>query len=83
MQKIMPIIGITLVGVVVMMFTLPQMIGLEFTVAMAMTMSVLMGIYVILVTEVIHRTALAMIGSLIIVIILIYTGLIPADFDYN
>jgi len=78
MQKIMPIIGITLVGIIVMLFTLPQMIGLEFTIAMAMTMSVLMGIYVILVTEVIHRTALAMIGALIIIIILIYTGLIPA-----
>ena len=62
----MPIIGITLVVVVVMMFTLPEMIGLEFTVAMALTMSVLIGIYVILVTEVIHRTALAMIGALII-----------------
>ncbi len=61
-----------------MLFTLPQMIGLEFTIAMAMTMSVLMGIYVILVTEVIHRTALAMLGALIIIIILIYTGLIPA-----
>ncbi len=78
MQKIMPIIGLSLVGIVIMLFTLPQMIGLEFTIAMAMTMSVLMGIYVILVTEVIHRTALAMIGALIIIIILIYTGLIPA-----
>ncbi|MDG7053934.1 MAG: hypothetical protein JRZ95_01250 [Nitrososphaerota archaeon] len=67
-----------MVGIVVMLFTLPQMIGLEFTIAMAMTMSVLMGIYVILVTEVIHRTALAMVGALIIIIILIYTGLIPA-----
>ena len=78
MQKIMPIIGIALVAIVVMMFTLPQMIGLEFTIAMAITMSVLIGIYVILVTEVIHRTALAMIGALIILIVLIYTGLIPA-----
>jgi len=67
-----------MVGIIVMLFTLPQMIGLEFTIAMAMTMSVLMGIYVILVTEVIHRTALAMVGALIIIIILIYTGLIPA-----
>ena len=78
MQKIMPIIGLSLVGIIIMLFTLPKMIGLEFTIAMAMTMSVLMGIYVILVTEVIHRTALAMIGALIIIIILIYTGLIPA-----
>jgi len=78
LQKIMPIIGLSLVGIIIMLFTLPQMIGLEFTIALAMTMSVLMGIYVILVTEVIHRTALAMIGALIIIIILIYTGLIPA-----
>ena len=74
----MSIIGLSLIGIVVMLFTLPKMIGLEFTIAMAMTMSVLMGIYVILVTEAIHRTALAMIGALVILIVLIYTGLIPA-----
>ena len=80
MQKMMPIIGIALVAIIVMLFTLPQMIGLEFTIAMALTMSVLMGIYVILVTEVIHRTALAMVGALIIIIILIFTGIIsPHD----
>ncbi len=67
-----------MIGIVIMLFTLPEMIGLEFTVAMALTMSVLMGIYVILVTEVIHRTALAMIGALVILIVLIYTGLLPA-----
>ena len=61
-----------------MLFTLPDLIGLEFTIAMSMTLSVLMGIYVILVTEAIHRTSLAMLGALIIIIILIYTGLIPA-----
>jgi Na+/H+ antiporter NhaD/arsenite permease-like protein len=70
--------GIAIIAIVIMLFTLPDMIGLEFTIAMALTMSVLMGIYVILVTEVIHRTSLAMIGALIIVIVLIYTGLIPA-----
>jgi len=70
--------GIVLVAIIVMLFTLPDLIGLEFTIAMSMTLSVLMGIYVILVTEAIHRTSLAMIGALIIVIILIYTGLIPA-----
>jgi len=70
--------GIVLVAIIVMLFTLPDLIGLEFTIAMSMTLSVLMGIYVILVTEAIHRTSLAMLGALIIVIILIYTGLIPA-----
>ncbi|MCH6586505.1 MAG: ArsB/NhaD family transporter [Thaumarchaeota archaeon] len=78
MQQTMIIGGIVLVVIIAMLFTLPDMIGLEFTIAMSMTLSVLMGIYVILVTEVIHRTALAMIGALFIIIILIYTGLIPA-----
>jgi Na+/H+ antiporter NhaD/arsenite permease-like protein len=70
--------GIVLVVIIAMLFTLPDLIGLEFTIAMSMTLSVLMGVYVILVTEAIHRTSLAMLGSLIIIIILIYTGLIPA-----
>jgi len=70
--------GIVLVVIIAMLFTLPDLIGLEFTIAMSMTLSVLMGIYVVLVTEAIHRTSLAMLGALIIVIILIYTGLIPA-----
>ena len=78
MQRTMVLGGIVLIAIIVMLFTLPDMIGLEFTLAMTLTMSVLMGIYVILVTEMIHRTSLAMIGALIIIIILIYTGLIPA-----
>jgi len=78
MQRIMLMGGIVLVTIIVMLFTLPDKIGLEFTIAMSMTLSVLMGIYVILVTEAIHRTSLAMIGALFIIIILIYTGLIPA-----
>lgn len=78
MKQTVVISGIVLVAIVAMMFTLPDMIGLEFTIAMAMTMAVLMGIYVLLITEMIHRTSLAMLGALIIVIILIYTELIPA-----
>jgi len=78
MRQTMVMGGIVLVAIIVMLFTLPDMIGLEFTIAMSLTMSVLMGIYVVLVTEAIHRTSLAMIGALFIIIILIYTGLIPA-----
>ncbi len=78
MQQTMIIGGIVLLVIIAMLFTLPDMIGLEFTIAMSLTLSVLMGIYVILVTEAIHRTSLVMIGALFIIIILIYTGLIPA-----
>jgi len=78
LKQTMIIGGIVLLVIIAMLFTLPDLIGLEFTIAMSMTLSVLMGIYVILVTEAIHRTSLAMLGALIIIIILIYTGLIPA-----
>lgn len=61
-----------------MLFTLPDMIGLEFTIGMTLTLSVLIGIYVILITEAIHRTTLAMFGALLIIIVLIQTEIIPA-----
>ena len=63
-----------------MIFTLPDIIGLELTIAMMATLSVLMGMYVILITEIIHRTSLALIGALIIVIVLFSVGVLePHD----
>ena len=37
---------------------------------------VMVGMYVILITEVIHRTALALLGALVMLIILFYTGVL-------
>ena len=63
-----------------MIFTLPDIIGLELTFAMMATLSVLMGMYVILLTEIIHRTSLALIGALIIIIVLFSVGVLePHD----
>lgn len=78
MNKILATSGITLVVIISMLFTLPDMIGLEFTIGMTLTLSVLIGIYVILISEVIHRTTLAMFGALLIIIVLIQTEIIPA-----
>jgi len=48
-------IGIAaLVVLLVMLFTLPEYVGLELTVTMMATLGVLIGMYVILITEVIH-----------------------------
>lgn len=69
---------IALVALVAMLFTLPEYIGLELTLAMMTTLAVLLGIYVILITEVVHRTTLALFGALVIIIVLIYTGILPA-----
>jgi len=75
------IIGIVAVVVLnLMLFTLPGYVGLELTITMMATLGVLVGMYVILITEVIHRTALALLGALVMLIILFYTGVLePHD----
>ncbi|MGI0076976.1 MAG: SLC13 family permease, partial [Nitrosopumilaceae archaeon] len=78
MKGVTVIAGIILVAIIAMLFTLPDLIGLEITIAMALTLSVLIGIYVILVTEAFHRTTVGMFGALVIIIILFQTEIIPA-----
>jgi len=65
---------VALVVLLAMLFTLPELVGLELTVTMMATLGVLIGMYVILITEVIHRTALALFGALVMLIILFSTG---------
>ena len=70
-------IGIAaLVVLLVMLFTLPEYVGLELTVTMMATLGVLIGMYVILITEVIHRTALALFGALVMLLVLFFTGVL-------
>lgn len=68
---------LALATITVMLFTLPSYVGLELTIGMILSMLILFGMYVILITEVIHRTTLALFGALLVLIVLIYTGLIP------
>lgn len=71
------VIGIVaLVVLNVMLFTLPEYVGLELTITMMATLGVLIGMYVILITEVIHRTALALFGALVMLIVLFSTGVL-------
>jgi Na+/H+ antiporter NhaD/arsenite permease-like protein len=75
------VIGIVAVVVLnLMLFTLPEYVGLELTITMMATLGVLVGMYVILITEVIHRTALALFGALVMLIVLFMTGVVdPHD----
>jgi len=75
------IIGIVAVVVLnLMLFTLPGYVGLELTITMMATLGVLVGMYVILITEVVHRTALAFFGALVMLIVLFSTGVLdPHD----
>jgi len=74
-------IGIAALAILlVMLFTLPEYVGLELTITMMATLGVLIGMYVILITEVVHRTALALFGALVMLIILFSTGVLdPHD----
>jgi len=74
-------IGIAaLVVLLAMLFTLPEYVGLELTITMMATLGVLVGMYVILITEVVHRTALALFGALVMLIVLFSTGMLdPHD----
>jgi len=69
-----------LLVLLVMLFTLPEYVGLEMTITMMATLGVLIGMYVILITEVVHRTALALFGALVMLIVLFVTGVLdPHD----
>jgi len=71
---------VALVVLNVMLFTLPEYVGLELTITMMATLGVLIGMYVILITEVVHRTALALFGALVMLIVLFSTGVLdPHD----
>jgi len=74
-------IGIAALAILlVMLFTLPEYVGLELTITMMATLGVLVGMYVILITEVVHRTALALFGALVMLIVLFSTGVLdPHD----
>jgi len=69
-----------LLVLLVMLFTLPEYVGLDLTITMMATLGVLVGMYVILITEVVHRTALALFGALVMLIVLFSTGVLdPHD----
>ncbi len=71
---------VALLVMLVMLFTLPEYVGLELTLTMMATLGVLLGMYVILITEVIHRTAIALFGALVMLIVLFVTGVLdPHD----
>ena len=71
---------VALVVILAMLFTLPEYVGLELTLTMMATLAVLLGMYVILITEVIHRTAIALFGALVMLIVLFMTGVLdPHD----
>lgn len=69
-------VGLAFIGVAaaVMFFVFP-VVGFEFSLAMILTSLILLGIYAILVTEVLHRMTLALFGAAITIVVGIAVGL--------
>ena len=69
-------VGLAFIGAAaaVMFFVFP-VVGFEFSLAMILTSLILLGIYAILVTEVLHRMTLALFGAAITIVVGIAVGL--------
>jgi len=61
---------------VILFFVFP-IVGIEFSLAMILTSLILLGIYTILVTEVLHRMTLALFGAALTILVGITVGLFP------
>jgi len=77
-SKIGLAIGLSFIGAAaaVMFFVFP-VVGFEFSLAMILTSLILLGIYAILVTEVLHRMTLALFGAAITIVVGVAVGLFP------
>ena len=62
----------------IMFFVFP-IVGFEFSLAMILTSLILLGIYAILVTEVLHRMTLALFGAALTIVVGITVGLFPPE----
>lgn len=62
----------------IMFFVFP-IVGFEFSLAMILTSLILLGIYAILVTEMLHRMTLALFGAALTIVVGITVGLFPPE----
>jgi Na+/H+ antiporter NhaD/arsenite permease-like protein len=62
----------------------PDLVGFETTIALKLSSIVLLSVYVVLAFEIVHRTAISLLGAAIIVIIGVTTGLFTTteSFDF-
>ena len=73
-------VGLLFLGAaaVILFFVFP-VVGFEFSIAMILTSLILLGIYAILVTEVLHRMTLALFGAALTIVVGITVGLFPPE----
>jgi Na+/H+ antiporter NhaD/arsenite permease-like protein len=79
------VIGFTVIGLLSLaILTVPDLVGFKTTIALKLSSIVLLSVYIVLSFEMVHRTAISMLGAIIIIIIGVTTGLFtPTEsFDF-
>lgn len=75
-----PIIGLSIIAIVsICILTIPRLAGFELNLAIALSAIVLLSIYIVLSFEMAHRTAIALVGAVFVIIIGITTNLFTAE----
>jgi Na+/H+ antiporter NhaD/arsenite permease-like protein len=79
------VIGFTVIALLSLaVLVVPDLVGFKTTIALKLSSIVLLSVYVVLSFEMVHRTAISLLGAIIIIVIGITTGLFTAtqSFDF-
>jgi Na+/H+ antiporter NhaD/arsenite permease-like protein len=84
-QNRKPVIGLLIIVILsVFTLTIPDLVGLKISLALKLSAIILLSVYIVLSFEIVHRTAIALTGAMLIIIIAITTSLFSTaeSFDF-
>jgi Na+/H+ antiporter NhaD/arsenite permease-like protein len=83
-KKNKTLVGLIILGLLsILLVIVPEVFGMKFSLPVRLTSLVLLSVYVLLSFEIVHRTAVAMTGAAIVILIGITTGLFSASSSFN
>jgi Na+/H+ antiporter NhaD/arsenite permease-like protein len=78
------VVGLIILGLLsILLVVVPEIFGMKFSLPVRLTSLVLLSVYVLLSFEIVHRTAVAMTGAAIVILIGTTTGLFSASSSFN
>jgi Na+/H+ antiporter NhaD/arsenite permease-like protein len=84
-QNRKPVIGLLIIAILsAFTLTIPDLAGLKISLALKLSAIILLSVYIVLSFEMVHRTAIALTGALLIIIIAVTTSLFSTaeSFDF-
>ena len=67
----------------ILLLVIPDLVGFKITLPLRLTSLGLLGVYVLLSFEIVHRTAVAIVGAAFVILIGVTTGLFSASSSFN